>query len=255
MTTAAIRPRPSAAGSSQPDLAVTAYRLADIGVVRRRLTEALRMCECVEPLIDTAVLLATELLGNALRHAAPGGRPLVVRLDMHWNGRGLTLAVSDPDPRVAGRQDRRPRRGERTRPGTPGGTGRPLGHSSHRDRQDRLVRHLLKPRLSAGGGPSQSGPPPARCRISEAVLSTMIGWFPQVRHRAGGSAAGTLRQQRQAGRPEAHSPLPPYRADPARRTLPDQRQYGDPSGRGADTGLPPGASAPGGNVKAVAVRG
>lgn len=100
MTTAAIRPRPSAAGSSQPDLAVTAYRLADIGVVRRRLTEALRMCECVEPLIDTAVLLATELLGNALRHAAPGGRPLVVRLDMHWNGRGLTLAVSDPDPRV-----------------------------------------------------------------------------------------------------------------------------------------------------------
>ncbi|GGT14691.1 hypothetical protein GCM10010222_65910 [Streptomyces tanashiensis] len=68
--------------------------------MRRRLIETLRVRGCAEPTVDTAALLATELLSNALKHADVGGEPFPVRLDAYWNACGLTILVTDPDPRL-----------------------------------------------------------------------------------------------------------------------------------------------------------
>ncbi|MER5488720.1 ATP-binding protein [Streptomyces sp. NPDC002812] len=74
--------------------------VAGISAVRRRLIETLGACGCAELIVDTAALLATELLSNALTHADVGGEPFQVRLDLYWNGCGLTIVVTDPDPRL-----------------------------------------------------------------------------------------------------------------------------------------------------------
>jgi anti-sigma regulatory factor (Ser/Thr protein kinase) len=68
--------------------------------VRRRLIETLESRGCAECLVDTAVLLATELLSNALKHARHGSEPLSVRLEVHCTGHHLSIAVSDPDPEL-----------------------------------------------------------------------------------------------------------------------------------------------------------
>ncbi|WP_328946349.1 ATP-binding protein [Streptomyces sp. NBC_00250] len=68
--------------------------------MRRRLIETLKVRGCAEPMVDTVALLATELLGNALTHADVGGEPFPVRLDVYWNACGLTIVVTDPDPRL-----------------------------------------------------------------------------------------------------------------------------------------------------------
>lgn len=100
MTTATTVREPSAAGSSRPDLTLTTSHVADISSARRRVAETLESRGCTECLVETAVLLVTELLGNALKHAEAGSEPLGARLDVHWNGHHLTVSVTDPDPRL-----------------------------------------------------------------------------------------------------------------------------------------------------------
>lgn len=95
-------PRPGPSGqtpTSPSDLSLTTGTLAGISTVRRCVAETLESLDCTEQLIHTAELLATELLSNALQHADTNGAPSTVRLDAYWNGRDLTIAVTDRDPR------------------------------------------------------------------------------------------------------------------------------------------------------------
>ncbi|MCX5208371.1 ATP-binding protein [Kitasatospora sp. NBC_00240] len=98
MTSTAVLPRPTATCPSRSDLTLSTHHLAGIRTLRCRLTEALESCGCTEDLIDSAALLATELLSNALRHTTAADTPRGARLDMNWDGHDLTIAVSDPDP-------------------------------------------------------------------------------------------------------------------------------------------------------------
>lgn len=100
MTTTATLREPSVAGDSSPDLSLTTSDIAGISAARHRLVETLEARGCTECLVDTAVLLATELLGNALRHAKHGNEPLRVRLEVHCTAHHLSIAVSDPDPQL-----------------------------------------------------------------------------------------------------------------------------------------------------------
>ncbi|WP_327251062.1 ATP-binding protein [Streptomyces sp. NBC_01244] len=100
MTTAAVRTRPCVVGASGPDLTLSTDHVAGISTMRRRLIETLGVCGCAELMVDTAALLATELLSNALTHADVGGEPFRVRMDVYWSACGLTIVVTDPDPRL-----------------------------------------------------------------------------------------------------------------------------------------------------------
>ncbi|MCX5208386.1 ATP-binding protein [Kitasatospora sp. NBC_00240] len=99
MATVSTPHPPSVASASQPGLTLTTHNNAGISAVRRHLSDALQARNCAEHLIDAATLVATELISNALQHTAAAGTPTGARLDVHWDGRRLLLAVTDPDPR------------------------------------------------------------------------------------------------------------------------------------------------------------
>ncbi|WP_327251044.1 ATP-binding protein [Streptomyces sp. NBC_01244] len=90
----------SADADPAPVLSLTTDHVAGIRSLRRSVIETLGSCGCTELLIDTAALLATELLSNGLQYADTGGETCTVRLDVYWNGHDLTISVTDPDPRV-----------------------------------------------------------------------------------------------------------------------------------------------------------
>lgn len=79
-------------------------------IVRHELADALRGARVPDRVVDDAVLVASELVGNAVRHARalPAGR-----LAVAWERRadGITICVTDgggrqyPTVRVAGRHD------------------------------------------------------------------------------------------------------------------------------------------------------
>ncbi|WP_327251124.1 ATP-binding protein [Streptomyces sp. NBC_01244] len=103
MSTAAVQLQPrstSVDADQRPELSLTTDHVAGISALRRRLVEALEAFGCTEDLIDTASLLATELLSNGLTHADTGSTPCAVHLDVYWNRYDLTIAVTDADPRL-----------------------------------------------------------------------------------------------------------------------------------------------------------
>ncbi|WP_328946341.1 ATP-binding protein [Streptomyces sp. NBC_00250] len=102
MSTAAVQLQPrstSVDADQRPELSLTIDHVAGISALRRRVVETLEALGCTEDLVDTAALLATELLSNGLTHADTGSAPRAVRLDMYWSGYDLTIAVTDADPR------------------------------------------------------------------------------------------------------------------------------------------------------------
>src|SRR5690348_9851176 len=79
---------------------------ASAGEVRHMLAADLRACGVTEGSIDDAVLVASELLGNAIVHAQDGA---TAGLGVTWEiaGDGVTIHVYDhsdaqPEPRRAG---------------------------------------------------------------------------------------------------------------------------------------------------------
>ncbi|GGT14347.1 hypothetical protein GCM10010222_65380 [Streptomyces tanashiensis] len=103
MSTSAVllQPRSTSADADQhPALSLTTDHVAGISALRRHVVETLEAFGCTEDLVDTAALLATELLSNALTHADTGSAPCAVRLEVYWNGYDLTIAVTDADPRL-----------------------------------------------------------------------------------------------------------------------------------------------------------
>lgn len=89
-------------------------QLESAAIVRHDLATALRSDGVPEPVVDDVVLVASELVGNAVRHAQalPAGR-----LAITWDRRadGITLSVTDgggwqlPRMRTAGHHDTRGR--------------------------------------------------------------------------------------------------------------------------------------------------
>jgi anti-sigma regulatory factor (Ser/Thr protein kinase) len=89
-------------------------RAESAAVVRHQLTRSLRSLGVAAPVVDDAVLVASELVGNAVRHARalPTGR-----LGVTWErrGGGITISVTDgggrqyPGVRAAGPHDTRGR--------------------------------------------------------------------------------------------------------------------------------------------------
>jgi anti-sigma regulatory factor (Ser/Thr protein kinase) len=102
MSTVAAQPRLSQWDAAQPYLTLTAAHIAGIVDVRHQLAQALESRGFAASMVDTALLLATELLSNALIHTTANSGPAAVRLDVHVNGSRLVIAVTDPDPRLPG---------------------------------------------------------------------------------------------------------------------------------------------------------
>lgn len=76
------------------------------GVVRRRLADDLTAAGVGADVIEEVVLVASELVGNAIRHtSAESGQPL----DVTWDRQGddLVVAVSDGSRLIPRRRDAR----------------------------------------------------------------------------------------------------------------------------------------------------
>ena len=65
------------------------------GLARQAARDALAAWR-LEELTETAVLLVSELVTNAIQHARPGGSAIVLRLET--TGNWLRIEVHDPDP-------------------------------------------------------------------------------------------------------------------------------------------------------------
>ncbi|GAA2064233.1 hypothetical protein GCM10009801_08700 [Streptomyces albiaxialis] len=69
---------------------------AGVGVARRRMREELLASGAPESVVDDAVLILSELLSNAYRHARPLPNSQSVRASWSRDGQGeLTIAVTD----------------------------------------------------------------------------------------------------------------------------------------------------------------
>ncbi|CAM5731820.1 hypothetical protein SHIRM173S_12666 [Streptomyces hirsutus] len=95
-------------------------------MARRRLRETLTDRDVAEELTDTVVLLASELVTNAVLHCRVSCAQ--VRVTLTLDGTELVLEVTDPD-RDRLPRSHRPALGEegRTRAGSRGGAGRRVG--------------------------------------------------------------------------------------------------------------------------------
>lgn len=79
------------------------FEVASVWLARRRLAMDLRTAGVPDERIEDAVLVLSELFGNALRHARPLP-PGMVRVSWSWLQTGVEVAVTDgggpTDPRV-----------------------------------------------------------------------------------------------------------------------------------------------------------
>lgn len=88
---------PRAGASSRARQVTLAATAQAPGVARQIAQEALASWQMPHELVETAVLLVSELVTNAVRHADTGGLVLVLRLETA--GPWLRIEVHDADPR------------------------------------------------------------------------------------------------------------------------------------------------------------
>ncbi|MFJ2028170.1 ATP-binding protein [Streptosporangium sp. NPDC087985] len=79
---------------SASNVVLLPYAPSSVAVARQRLCSDLQEWGVYEPAIDDAVLVVSELLSNALRHAhpLPSGQ---IRVAWHWADDHVEVAVSD----------------------------------------------------------------------------------------------------------------------------------------------------------------
>jgi anti-sigma regulatory factor (Ser/Thr protein kinase) len=143
------------------------YTPSSVAVARRRLTSDLAAAGIYEPVVRDAALVVSELLSNAIRHAAPlpGAQ---VRVAWTLDHDALRVAVSDagdgPLPRVT-----------QPTPGAPGGRGLGIVESLSnrwgvlRDDGETTVWAIL----TAPHRPSRdaAGSPPGHAAVTSAMAS------------------------------------------------------------------------------------
>jgi anti-sigma regulatory factor (Ser/Thr protein kinase) len=125
---------PAAATTGRGDAALTSMHVphdaSSAAVVRRALVRELERRGAPEPVVDDAVLVVSELVGNALRHGAPlpdGG----VRVSWWVAGGAVHLEVCDGGPGLPGDAGE-VRPGARLRDPDAGGLLVPLGDEGGR---------------------------------------------------------------------------------------------------------------------------